>query len=301
MVRETTDLLRRTLPETIEIEFTPGTTWQCDADPGQLQNAVLNLVINARDAMPERGRLMLETSNAVLDEAYAATQVDVTAGEYVMLAVSDTGIGMKPDVVSRAFEPFFTTKEVGKGTGLGLSMVYGFVKQSLGHVNIYSEPGQGTTIRIYLPRSGAGTKGAAASAAPAADAATMRGQSETIRVVEDDEGMRTLTCKLLRSLGYEVVLAEEAKTALPLLRENRRIALLLTDVILPGGMTGRQLAEEATRFSPGIKVVFMSGYTDNALLHHGRLDPGVQLLGKPFTKRSLAEKIRAVLDQASTS
>jgi PAS domain S-box-containing protein len=297
MVREMTALLRRTVPETIEIGVAPRATWQCEVDPGQLQNAILNLVLNARDAMPEGGRLTLETGNATLDAAYAAAHVEVTPGEYVMVAVSDTGLGMKPEVVARAFEPFFTTKEVGKGTGLGLSMVYGFAKQSLGHIMIYSEPGQGTTVRIYLPRSSADPRDRAVSDDAAADTPPPRGRGETILVVEDDEHMRALTSELLRSLDYKVVVAEEARSALRLLQEDPQIAVLLTDVILPGGMNGRQLADEAIHLSPIVKVVYMSGYSENAILHHGRLDPGVQLLEKPFSKRTLAAKIRAVLDR----
>lgn len=298
LVRDMTALLRRTVPETITIDFTPRSTWQCKVDPGHLQNAILNLVLNARDAMPEGGRLMIETCDTTLDGAYALAHIEVAPGDYVVLVVSDSGVGMEPEIVAQAFEPFFTTKEVGKGTGLGLSMVYGFAKQSLGHVSLYSEPGAGTTVRLYLPRADA----KASTADPTSNnTAQPRGKGETILVVEDDEQMRVLARDLLRSLGYEVVVAAEPKAALSLLREDRRVALLLTDVILPGGMNGRQLAEAAHTLRPGIKVVYMSGYTENAIFHDGLLDPGAQLLEKPFNKRVLAEKIRAALDRESTS
>jgi PAS domain S-box-containing protein len=294
LLREMTQILRRTVSESIGIDFVPNATWYCDADPGQLQNALLNLVLNARDAMPDGGRLTIETADAALDEVYAAGNNEVSAGDYVAIAVSDTGTGMAADVVARAFEPFFTTKEVGKGTGLGLSMVYGFAKQSRGHAKIYSEIGHGTTVRLYLPRS----RGNPEIVAPAATAAEeQRGQGETILVVEDDEDMRALTFELLRSLGYTVLAATDGRSALAVLRAKRQIDLLLTDVVLPGGMNGRVLAATAVMQNPKMGVVFMSGYTENAIVHKGRLDPGVRLLQKPFSKRSLAETIRAALDR----
>ena len=294
LVQEMADLVRRTVPETIEIEVVAGTgLWKCEADPGQLQNALLNLVANARDAMPQGGRLTIETANTRLDDEYAAAQTDVAPGQYVMLAVSDTGQGMPPEVVARAFDPFFTTKGLGKGSGLGLSMVYGFAKQSNGYAKIYSEVGHGSTVRIYLPRSTAAFE----ESAPTMPAGDVRSKGETILVVEDDPDVRSLTCGLLRSFGYEVFEAGDPQGALRTVRDIPRIALLLIDVVLPGGMNGPRLAEEVLRLRPEIEVLYMSGYTENAVLHHGRLDPGVHLLQKPFTKRDLASKIRILLDR----
>jgi CheY-like chemotaxis protein len=293
LVREMLTLLQRTLPESIELKFIPGSTWDCDIDSGQLQNALLNLTVNARDAMPHGGRLTLETANATQDEGYAAANSEVTAGDYLMLAVSDTGSGIAPDIIARIFEPFFTTKEVGKGTGLGLSMVYGFAKQSLGHLKVYSEVGEGTTMRLYLPRS----VGNAESSAIQAAVSNVPGHGETILVVEDDDDVRVMTSELLRSLGYSVLTADAAQAALDILGQSRTIDLLLTDVILPGQFNGRALADMASRLRPTLKVVYMSGYTENAILQHGRLDPGVHLLQKPFLKRELASKLREVLDR----
>jgi CheY-like chemotaxis protein len=287
--------VRRAVPESIEVVFNTDATWRCEADPGQLQNALLNLVVNARDAMPAGGRLTVETANAHLDQAYAAANADVTPGDYVVVAVSDNGTGMAAAVAERAFDPFFTTKGVGKGTGLGLSMVYGFAKQSLGHAKICSQLGQGTTVRIYLPRIGA-TSGQAVS--PHIESGA-RGRGEIILVVEDDPDMRNLTAMLLRSNNYGVLEAANAQSALRLLASPRRVALLLTDVVLPGGMNGKELAYEALRRNPGLKVIYMSGYSEDAILHHGRLDPGVHLLQKPFRKRDLAAKVRAILDDVS--
>jgi PAS domain S-box-containing protein len=286
-VEEMIALLKRTVPENIEIRFVPSCTWTCEADAGQLQNALLNLVVNARDAMPSGGRLTLETGNARLDENYSATHAEVASGEYVVIAVSDTGIGMSPEVVARVFEPFFTTKDVGKGTGLGLSMVYGFAKQSLGHVSIYSELGVGTTVRLYLPRSGGTDDSSAGNVTTDA-----HGGGEIILVVEDDADMLGMTSKLLRALGYRVMTAAGAEAALEIVQRRTAFDLLLTDVVLPGSMNGRLLADEVLRQRPETRVVFMSGYTENAILHHGRLDEGVHLLQKPFLKRELASKLR---------
>ncbi|WP_119421711.1 PAS domain S-box protein [Desertibaculum subflavum] len=292
LVREMADLLRRTVPESIRIEVVADAgLWRCEADPGQLQNALLNLVVNARDAMPEGGRLTIESGNAKLDDDYAAVHAELEPGQYVMLAVSDTGIGMPPDVIARAFDPFFTTKEVGKGTGLGLSMVYGFAKQSRGHVRIYSEVGQGTTVRLYLPRA----LDKAEPAAPVPEIQPARG--ETVLLVEDNQDFRTLTFALLRSFGYAVLEANDAESALRILERHGEVALLLTDVVLPGAMNGKRLAEQASQVRPHLRVLYMSGYTENAILHHGRLDPGVHLLQKPFRKRDLAAKVRAALDE----
>ena len=293
LVREMTELLRRTIPMNIEFKLDVGAgLWRCLVDPGQLQNALLNLVVNARDAMPDGGRLTIEIANAQLDDDYAAAHAEVVPGDYVMLAVSDTGTGMAPDVVARAFEPFFTTKGVGKGTGLGLSMVYGFAKQSLGHVKIYSEVGDGTTVRLYLPRVADETE-----VAPAAPPDELRGHGEVILVVEDDADLRTMAFALLRSLGYEVLEAAGGEAALRILQTRTNISLMLTDVVLAGGMNGRQLAERVATVLPHIRVLYMSGYTENAILHHGRLDQGVNFLQKPFSKSELARKIRTMLSE----
>ena len=283
-------LLRPTLGEQIQIETAlelgPMTT---HIDPSRLTNAVLNMAINARDAMPNGGKLLLETHRVVLDEAYAQANADVTPGPYVMLAVSDTGTGMPPDVQQKAFEPFFTTKEVGKGSGLGLSMVYGFVKQSGGHIKIYSEEGYGTTIKLCLPPG----EGMSDVAAPVASQA--EGGAETIFVVEDDPLVRNFVTTQLQSLGYKTVAAPDGRTALELIEAGQKFDLLFTDVVIPGGMSGRDLAEEVARRRPGLKVLYTSGYTDNAIVHHGKLDEGVLLLTKPYRRNQLAEMIRKAL------
>ncbi|MBB4359135.1 signal transduction histidine kinase/CHASE3 domain sensor protein/ActR/RegA family two-component response regulator [Bradyrhizobium sp. CIR18] len=283
-------LLRPTLGEQIQIETVleqgPMTA---HIDPSRLTNAVLNMAINARDAMPNGGKLLLETHRVVLDEAYAQAHVDVVAGPYVMLAVSDTGTGMSPDIQQKAFEPFFTTKEVGKGSGLGLSMVYGFVKQSGGHIKIYSEENHGTTIKLYLP-PGEGTADVVAAAAPQAE-----GGAETIFVVEDDNLVRNFVTAQLESLGYKTVAAPDGKSALELIAAGQPFDLLFTDVVIPGGMSGRDLADEVAKLRPGVKVLYTSGYTDNAIVHHGKLDDGVMLLTKPYRRNQLAEMIRKAL------
>ncbi|MCJ9704751.1 MULTISPECIES: ATP-binding protein, partial [unclassified Bradyrhizobium] len=287
-------LLRPTLGEQIQIETVlelgPMTA---HIDPSRLTNAVLNMAINARDAMPNGGKLLLETHRAVLDEAYAQANADVVAGHYVMLAVSDTGTGMSVETQQKAFEPFFTTKEVGKGSGLGLSMVYGFVKQSGGHIKIYSEEGHGTTIKLYLP-PGEGTTDVAAALAPQAE-----GGAETIFVVEDDNLVRNFVTAQLQSLGYRTVAAPDGKAALELIDAGEPFDLLFTDVVIPGGMSGRELAEEVARRRPGVKVLYTSGYTDNAIVHHGKLDDGVMLLTKPYRRNQLAEMIRKALGGVS--
>ncbi|HEY4940015.1 MAG TPA: PAS domain S-box protein [Rhizomicrobium sp.] len=293
LARDTTELLRRTLPSNIGLEFVGGAgLWAGEVDPGQLQNALLNLVVNARDAMPDGGRLTVETRNTRIDGDYAAVHADLAPGQYVMLAVSDTGTGMPPDVIARAFEPFFTTKGLGQGTGLGLSMVYGFAKQSSGHVAIYSEVGSGTTVKLYLPR----WIGQAEDAAPRLERATPAAQNETVLVVEDDLDMRFVAVTMLRSLGYTVLEAATGAKALDALARHTQTALLVTDVVLAGSMNGRRLAEEATKRHPGIKVLYMSGYTEDAIVHHGRLDHGVHFIQKPFRKQDLASKAREALD-----
>jgi PAS domain S-box-containing protein len=283
-------LLRPTLGEQIEIDsILEQEVAAAHIDASQLANSLLNMAINARDAMPEGGKLLLETRNVVLDAAYAAANPDVMPGPYVMLAVSDTGSGMSKEVQDKVFEPFFTTKEVGKGSGLGMSMVYGFVKQSGGHIRIYSEEGHGTTIKLYLPPARGQTETAvAAAAAPV-------GGSETILVVEDDELVRNFVTTQLQSLGYKTIDAVDGPTALRSVENGVTFDLLFTDVILPNSMTGRQLADEMTKRRPGIKVLYTSGYTDNAIVHQGRLDPGVLLLGKPYRKSQLAKMIRQAL------
>ena len=288
------DLLHRTLGERVEVETILGARlWQTLADANQLESAILNLAVNARDAMQEGGKLTIETANTYLDEAYAAFEEDVRAGQFVVLAVSDTGTGMTPEVIAKAFDPFFTTKDIGQGTGLGLSQVYGFIKQSGGHAKIYSEAGEGTTIKLYLPRLL--TAGATDEAEPAVRSA-LRGGAEVILVVEDEADVRGFVVDMLRELGYEIVEAGDGQTALSALDQRPDIQMLFTDVGLPGSFNGRQLADEAARRRPDLKVLYTTGYARNAIVHQGRLDPGVELLNKPFTYAALAARVRAVLD-----
>ena len=290
------EMLRRTLGESILIETVlTGGLWLTFADANQLESALLNLAVNARDAMPDGGKLTIEAANVSLDEKYAG-QAEITAGQYVGIFVSDTGIGMTPEVIAQAFEPFFTTKEIGQGTGLGLSQVHGFIKQSGGHVKIYSEIGAGTTVKLYLPRY---FPSASLNEAGSAPVSVPAGRGETILVVEDEADVRSFTVDMLRELGYRVIEAPDGASGLRLLDTHREISLLFTDVGLPGGMNGRQLAEEAQRRKASLKVLFMSGYARNAIVHHGRLDPGVELLLKPFTYQDLAVKVRYVLDVQS--
>jgi CheY-like chemotaxis protein len=294
LVSGMSELLVRSLGEDIEIETVLASgLWMTRTDPAQLENCLLNLAINARDAMPQGGKLTIETANASLDAAYVAAYPDVLAGQYVMLAVSDTGTGMSAETVARAFDPFFTTKPVGVGTGLGLSMVYGFTRQSGGHAKIYSEPGEGTVVKMYLPRVPAGIE--APVAEPVVPAAAPSVGNETILVVEDDEAVQAVTIGFLEDLGYLTVCARDAESALAVVRSRGDLALLFTDVVLPGGFNGRRLAEEAARLRPGLKVLFTSGYTPNAIIHNGILDADVELLSKPFTIEALAEKLRAIL------
>ena len=285
-------LLRRTLPADIELELVRGAgLWPMLADPVQLESSVLNLVLNARDAMPEGGKITLETTNSWIDQDYAERHPDVLPGQYVMISVSDTGTGMDAQALAHAFEPFYTTKAVGKGTGLGLSMVYGFAKQSQGHVKLYSEPGQGTTVRLYLPRADSRSETVARAPSAGTD---LRGDA-TVLVVEDDDPVRRFATEVLRNLGYQVLSAENGAAALAILKERADIALLFTDVVMPGGMNGRQLADAALLLRPGLKVLFTSGYTENAIVHHGRLDRGVQLLAKPYRAVDLARKLKMLL------
>jgi PAS domain S-box-containing protein len=289
------ELLRRTLGAEVEIKLElSDNLWPVHADPVQVENALLNLAVNARDAMQEAGgHLSIETANAHLDEDYAHSNPEVEPGDYVMLAVTDTGHGMTADVAERAVEPFFTTKEVGKGSGLGLSMVYGFAKQSRGHMKIYSEPDQGTTVRLYLPHQAPEPVQEAGSEPVRAQAL---GGGETILVVEDDPAVRGFVLAVVRTLGYRVLEAGDAGEALALLADHPDVDLLFTDVILPGGVSGRQLAESAERLRPGLKVLFTSGYTRNSVVHQGRLNHGVSFLAKPYKREELARKLREVLD-----
>lgn len=286
-------LIRRTLPENIELEFVPDPDLGIvEIDANELDTALLNLVVNARDALIDGGSLTIETANAVLDSDYAERHFDVEPGEYVMICVSDTGIGMDSATAHRAFEPFFTTKSAGKGSGLGLSMVFGFTKQSGGHIKIYSEQGEGTTIKLYFPR----VHGAQHSTyQPAADMQP-EGGTEHILIAEDDDLVLQHLEGQLRSLGYRVTAVTSGPEALAALEANPGVDLLLTDIIMPGGMNGRELADRARQLYPSLKVLFTSGYTENAIVHHGRLDPGVQLLSKPYTWLELAIKLRRVLE-----
>jgi signal transduction histidine kinase len=293
------ELLRRTLRETINVETVlAGGLWPAFADANQLENAVINLAVNARDAMPNGGRLTIETSNAYLDEGYVAQFGDVSPGQYVQLSVSDTGSGIAPDVLQRVFEPFITTKGVGKGSGLGLAMVHGFVKQSGGHIRVYSEEGHGTAVKIYLPRLSQAEEVAATPTAMTRSPAleTRARPQETILLVEDNDGVRAYTKSALEELGYRVPEAADAAQALHVLEGAPRIDLLFTDVVLPGGISGRELADRIVQKQPKLPVLFTTGYTRNAIFHHGRLDPNVNLLSKPYTQQDLARKIRQLLD-----
>ncbi|MAL93757.1 MAG: hybrid sensor histidine kinase/response regulator [Haliea sp.] len=285
-------LLRRTLSESIAIEQISGDgLWSAEVDPGQFEVALLNLAINARDAMPRGGRLTLETANAWLDEDYAAQHNEVTPGPYVRVSISDSGEGMPPDVLARAFEPFFTTKEVGQGSGLGLSMVFGFVKQSGGHIKLYSEVGEGTSVKLYFPR----TDTTVEVETPKEPQPLPTGH-EHVLVVEDDQLVREHLVSQLQSLGYRVSSAGDGPAALEQLAATGEFDLLLTDVIMPGGLNGPELAERVRAQRPGLRVLYTSGYTENAIVHQGRLDAGVTLLGKPWRREELARKVREVLD-----
>jgi CheY-like chemotaxis protein len=285
------ELLRRALGEAIEVETVIGAgLWNTLVDPSNVENALLNLAINARDAMNGQGRLTVEAGNALLDDAYAKAHGDLRPGQYVMLAVTDTGAGISQDILGQVFEPFFTTKPEGRGTGLGLSMVYGFVKQSGGHVKIYSEPGEGTTVKIYLPRSTQGE-----DRVVELEEESVRGGDETVLVAEDDEQVRETVVGLLADLGYRVLKARDAESALSIIESGIAIDLLFTDVVMPGPLRSPELARKAVERQPGIAVLFTSGYTENAIVHGGRLDEGVELLSKPYSREALARKIRQVL------
>jgi CheY-like chemotaxis protein len=285
-------MLQRLLGESVIVRFVPGKDlWQTVIDQGLLQTSLVSLGTNARDAMPKGGSLTLETSNEIFDESHAGRFADVSPGEYVLISVTDTGTGMPVDIAKRAFEPFFTTKPVGKGTGLGLSVVYGFIKQSGGHVAIYSEEGNGTTIRLYLRRA----SDEANARAEAALAPVARGNKETVLLVEDEAPVMAVARAFLTDLGYQVLEANNGVEALGILSSDEPIDLLFTDVVLPDGMNGADVAKAAEELRPGLKVLFASGYTKEALIYQGRLESGVTLLPKPYRKRDLAEAIRAAL------
>lgn len=290
------ELLHRSLGETVEIEtaFAEG-LWQTMADANQLESAVLNLAVNARDAMPNGGKLMIETANVFVDEACSASEPELRAGQYVVIAIMDTGAGMAPEVIAKAFDPFYTTKDIGQGTGLGLAQVYGFIKQSGGHAKIYSELGKGTTVKLYLPRVATGMD--AEEAPAAANTLSFKRGKETILVVEDEEDVRALVVQMLRELGYDVLEAGNGQTALGLLDERPDIRLLFTDVGLPGGINGQQLAERARVRRPDLRVLYTSGYAPAAMVHQSRPDLDIDVIKKPFTYTTLAARIREVLDR----
>jgi PAS domain S-box-containing protein len=292
LIAEMTELLSRTLGETIQVKTVLAPSlWNAKADPSQLENAMLNLAVNARDAMPDGGRLTIETCNASVDENYALNEA-ITEGEYVLLSVSDTGIGMAPDIVEKAFEPFFTTKGVGKGTGLGLSQVFGFARQSGGQVKIHSELGKGTTVKLYLPRH----VGELAAVLPNTKIVEpLSGNQELVLVVEDDESVLANAIEALKELGYKVIASANGARALEELGRHPDVALLFTDVVMPD-MSGRQLADRALATRPDLKVLYTTGYTRNAIVHHGVLDSGTQFLQKPYSLEDLARKLKSVLN-----
>jgi PAS domain S-box-containing protein len=294
-IREIDDLIRRALGDEIEIETViGGGLWNTLIDPNNVENAILNLAINARDAMNGNGKLTIEAGNAWLDHEYAKINPDVTPGQYVLLAVTDTGCGIAPEIIDHVFEPFFSTKPEGKGSGLGLSMVYGFVKQSNGHIKIYSELEQGTTIKLYLPRSTEPE-----DKLVEVESGPVEGGRESILVVEDDEEVRDTTIATLHDLGYRVLKANDAQSALNVIESGLSIDLLFTDVVMPGTLRSPELARKARERLPNIAVLFTSGYTENAIVHGGRLDAGVELLPKPYTREALAHKIRSVLAKST--
>jgi PAS domain S-box-containing protein len=291
VVRGMEELVRRAVGETVEVEtVVSASLWNTMLDPHQLENVVLNLAINARDAMPGGGRLTIELSNTMLDDSYVARAHEVPSGQYVLLAISDTGSGMLPEVMERAVEPFFTTKGEGQGTGLGLSMAFGFVKQSGGHFRIYSEVGHGTTIKAYFPRTLD-----AEQALPEPASSEVKGGTETILVVEDDPNVQATVVGMLGELGYHVLRADNAEMALAVLKAGVRCDLLFTDVVMPGKLKSTELARQAKAMLPNLKVLYTSGYTQNAIIHGGRLDPGVELLSKPYRREALAAKVRQML------
>jgi signal transduction histidine kinase/ActR/RegA family two-component response regulator len=285
------ELVRRAVSDDIEVEFVSSfSLWHTVLDPLQLETAILNVALNAAAAMPNGGKLTIELANVSLDEAYAARHPEIAPGQYMLIALSDTGIGMPPEIVARAFDPFFTTKPDGQGSGLGLSMVYGFVRQSGGHIKIYSEPGHGTSVKLYFKRS----HDEMAQRSEPRPAVPLAGK-ETILVVEDDETLRTTVTATLKELDYAVLDAPNGAAALILLESSNRVDLLFTDVVMPGPVSSGSLVKAARELQPAIKILFTSGYTQNAIIHHGRLEPGTNFLSKPYRKAQLAEKIRELL------
>jgi signal transduction histidine kinase len=294
LIRNADDMLRRALGEAIEIETVIASgLWNTMVDPVQVETALLNLAINARDAMSGAGKLTIEADNAFLDDNYAARHAEVAPGQYVMIAITDTGSGIAPEIIERVFDPFFTTKPEGEGTGLGLSMVHGFVKQSGGHIKIYSQAGDGTSVRIYLPR----TRQSEDIPTDVATARITRG-SETILLVEDDDDVRTTTAEMLSELGYSVLRAKDADNALVIIESGATIDMLFTDIVMPGTLRAPELARKAKEKIPGIAVLFTSGYADNAIVHGGRLDDGINLISKPYAREELGRKLRNVLRNA---
>ena len=301
LVSSLSDLLKRTVGETIDVESVSAAgLWPTFVDANEVENALINLAVNARDAMPDGGKLTIETGNVFLDDAYVAQFGGLKAGQYVMLSVSDTGTGIPADVLDRVVEPFYTTKEAGSGTGLGLSMVHGFVVQSKGHMRIYSELGHGTTVKIYLPRH---VEQAPVPAAPKGENIALEPvpramDGETVLLVEDDDSVREYAVEALEDLGYRVLAVKTSSEAIRMAESNSQIDVLFTDVVLGGSLNGKQLADQIVSLRPPIPVLFTTGYTRNAIVHHGRLDAGVNLLNKPYTQRDLGEKIRSALDQS---
>jgi CheY-like chemotaxis protein len=295
LITDMEELIRRTVGPSIAVEVvTAGALWLTLADQNQLENALLNLCINARDAMPDGGRLTIETGNRWFDDRTARDR-DVPPGQYISLCVTDTGTGMPAQVISRAFDPFFTTKPLGEGTGLGLSMVYGFVRQSGGQARIYSEPGEGTMVCMYLPRHYGAEEQVEQSGSLAA--VPRAEQGETVLVVDDEPTVRMLISEVLEELGYVALEAEDGKSGLKILESDRRIDLLITDVGLPGGLNGRQLADAGAHMRPGLKIMFITGYAENAVVGNGQLSPGMHVLTKPFAMDVLAARIKGIISQ----
>jgi CheY-like chemotaxis protein len=292
------EMLQRTLGDSISVETVLAAgLWKTHVDATQVENALLNLAVNARDAMPDGGKLTIETANCFLDEEYTRTHRELPVGQYAMIAVTDTGAGMPQEVLDKAFDPFFTTKGPGLGTGLGLSQVYGFVKQSQGHIKIYSEAGEGTSVKIYLPRHT--SEEPAAEKKPRRISSALAGsKDQIIIVVEDNEDLRHLTVSLLEEIGYSVLNAETPSAALAMIRERADICLLFTDIVMPE-MSGRKLADEVAAFRPELPVLFTTGFTRNAVVHNGVLDSGVNFIAKPFSMEELAAKVRATLDESA--
>ena len=292
------ELLRRTIGESVRLEMvTAGGLWQTLCDPHQLESAILNLAINARDAMPDGGKLTIETCNAHLDNAYAAQQRDLRPGQYICICVTDTGTGMSADIIAKAFEPFFTTKPIGQGTGLGLSMIYGFARQSEGYARLYSEPGQGTTVKLYLPRYYGEAEEDETLSGGLGDEHRAE-QGEVVLVVEDETAVRDLVVEVLQELGYRAVEAADGLAGLKLLQSDMRVDLLVTDIGLPG-LNGRQLADHARERRPGLRVLFMTGYAENAAVANGFLDPGMEMITKPFAIDVLATRIRDMIERGA--